>query len=187
MKRNKNAKQVRGAKALDASSSAQSIVRQESGSPAVGSQEVRQGGQGEVPPLPVRRRRGRPPTFTGAPEPQATELVNWLSEGKPLRAWCREPGNPSHMAIYDWIVWDENFALRIAQAREDGYDVHADECIRLADTKPADQVEVGWRRLQIDTRLKLLAKWNPKKYGDRVGVDHAGGVTLNVTTGVPAE
>ncbi len=91
------------------------------------------------------------------------------------------------MAIYDWIVWDENFALRIAQAREDGYDVHADECMRLADTKPADQVEVGWRRLQIDTRLKLLAKWNPRKYGDRVGVDHAGGVSLTVNTGVPSE
>lgn len=82
---------------------------------------------------------------------------------------------------------DKDFDARIARAREDGYDVIADECMRLADTKPADQVEVGWRRLQIDTRLKLLAKWNPKKYGDRVGVDHAGGVTLNVTTGVPAE
>ena len=82
---------------------------------------------------------------------------------------------------------DKTFDARIARAREDGYDVIADECMRLSDTKPADQVEVGWRRLQVDTRLKLLAKWNPKKYGDRVGVDHAGGVTLNVTTGVPAE
>ncbi len=187
MKRNNNAKQVASPEAPDASGSAQPLVRQENWRPYVRRKEVRQGGQGEVPPLPVRRPRGRPPTFTGAPEPQATELVNWLSEGKPLRAWCRELGNPSHVAIYDWIVWDEDFALRIAQAREDGYDVHADECMRLADTKPADQVEVGWRRLQIDTRLKLLAKWNPKKYGDRVGVAHEGGVTLSVTTGVPAE
>ena len=27
---------------------------------------------------------------------------------------------------------------------------------------------LGHRKLQIETRLKLLAKWNPKKYGDRV-------------------
>jgi hypothetical protein len=29
---------------------------------------------------------------------------------------------------------------------------------------------LGHRKLQIETRLKLLAKWNPKKYGDRVAV-----------------
>ena len=27
---------------------------------------------------------------------------------------------------------------------------------------------LGHRKLQIETRLKLLAKWNPKKYGDKV-------------------
>ena len=82
---------------------------------------------------------------------------------------------------------DKDFDARIARARDDGYDVIADECMRLADIEPIDQTHVGWRRLQIETRLKLLAKWNPRKYGDRVGVDHAGGVTLNVTTGVPTE
>jgi len=29
---------------------------------------------------------------------------------------------------------------------------------------------LGHRKLQIETRLKLLAKWNPKKYGERVQV-----------------
>ena len=48
-----------------------------------------------------------------------------------------------------------------------------------------DQVEVTQRRLQVDTILKLLAKWNPKKYGDRQAVAHEGGVTLTVNTGVP--
>ena len=26
-------------------------------------------------------------------------------------------------------------------------------------------------KLRIDTRLKLLAKWNPKKWGDKLDVD----------------
>jgi len=30
------------------------------------------------------------------------------------------------------------------------------------------------RNLRIDTRLKLLAKWNPKKYGDVSKVEHSG-------------
>jgi hypothetical protein len=46
-------------------------------------------------------------------------------------------------------------------------------------------VEVAWRKLQIETRLKLLAKWNPRKYGDRVGIDHAGGVSIVLKTNVP--
>lgn len=31
---------------------------------------------------------------------------------------------------------------------------------------------LGHRKLQIETRLKLLAKWDPKRYGDRLAVDH---------------
>jgi hypothetical protein len=39
--------------------------------------------------------------------------------------------------------------------------------------------------LQIDTRLRLLGKWDPSRYGDRQAVAHEGGVTLHVITGVP--
>ncbi len=31
---------------------------------------------------------------------------------------------------------------------------------------------LGHRKLQIETRLKLLAKWDPKRYGERLAVDH---------------
>ena len=61
----------------------------------------------------------------------------------------------------------------------------ADECLTIADTAPSDSVAVQWQRLRIDTRLKLLAKWNPRRYGDRVGLDHTGGVAIRVITGVP--
>ena len=80
---------------------------------------------------------------------------------------------------------DEQFGLRIARAREDGYDRIADQCVELADLEPTDQVQVGWRRLQVDTRLKLLAKWNPKKYGDRQQLEHQGGVSIVLKTNVP--
>jgi hypothetical protein len=57
----------------------------------------------------------------------------------------------------------------------------AEECLIIADTPKFGQKQVmtedgtattledmlGHRKLQIETRLKLLAKWNPKKYGDR--------------------
>jgi hypothetical protein len=36
---------------------------------------------------------------------------------------------------------------------------------RLTERRVEDML--GHRKLQIDTRLKLLAKWNPRKWGDR--------------------
>ena len=38
------------------------------------------------------------------------------------------------------------------------------------------EVEAG----AIDTRLRLIGKWNAKSYGDKLGVEHSGGVTINV-------
>jgi hypothetical protein len=177
-----DAKQISSTEAPDAGGSALTVVRKEGRRPYVRRKEVRAGGQGEGSQAP--RPIGRPPE--PVPQDLADDLVSWLTLGKPLREWCRQPGNPEWRTVYHWMDKDPDFVARIARAREDGHDVIADECKELADTKPADQVEVAWRRLQVETRLKLLAKWNPKKYGDKVGVDHAGGVNLTVITGVPS-
>ena len=69
-------------------------------------------------------------------------------------------------------------------ARETGEEVIAQECLAIADDGTNDWMEyqvteyttayrlngehVQRSKLRIDTRLKLLAKWNPKKYGDKV-------------------
>ena len=178
-----DAKQITRTEATDAGGSALPVVRKEGRRPYERRKGVRAGGQGQgegQAPRPV----GRPPE--PVPQDLANELVAWLAAGKPLRQWCRLDGKPDFHTVYLWLDKDEEFARRIARAREDGHDVIADECKELADTQPADQVEVAWRRLQVETRLKLLAKWNPKKYGDKVGVDHTGGVNLTVITVVPS-
>jgi hypothetical protein len=40
--------------------------------------------------------------------------------------------------------------------------------LRLVERKLEDML--GHRKLQIETRLKLLSKWNPKKYGERLAL-----------------
>ena len=92
---------------------------------------------------------------------------------------------------------DTEFAARIAHARELGHDAIAEETLEIIDTFPIEAVSdsgsrldaghVSWLKNRVEQRMKLLAKWNPKKYGDKVGVQHEGGVTLNVVTGVPEE
>lgn len=91
-------------------------------------------------------------------------IVDGLAVGIPLRQLCRE--NDIHFsAVYDWMEADEDFSRRIARARERGYHAIADSTIEIADDQDEDPAS---RRVRIDTRLKLLAKWDPKRYGDKV-------------------
>ena len=111
-------------------------------------------------------------------------IVEWISQGKPLREFCRQPRMPSFGAVYDREKLNPEFKERIARAREIGEEVIAQECLTIADDGSNDWMEtfnsegesLGWKlngehvqrsKLRVDTRLKLLAKWNPRKYGDR--------------------
>ena len=124
---------------------------------------------------------GRPSTYDPT---VATRICEMLSEGIPLREICRGQGMPPWRTVYSWMDRDADLAASIARARELGYDAIAEECLRIADTPQSgkkvtmsedgmtETVEdmLGHRKLQIETRLKLLAKWSPKKYGERVQV-----------------
>lgn len=99
-----------------------------------------------------------------------------------MAAICRDEGMPHPSTVRDWMAEREDVSRAIARGREDGEDWLAAECLHIADTPMEGKrtkstlmgVEVtsedmlGHRKLQIETRLKLLAKWNPKKYGDKL-------------------
>jgi len=126
---------------------------------------------------------GRPSKYT---EAIAISICEQLSEGIPLREICRQEGMPAWRTVYDWMWRNEALSTAIARARDIGYDKMAEECLYIADnlhmgkkkvfTSGADDDEdsvtvteedmLGHRKLQIETRLKLLAKFNPKRYGD---------------------
>lgn len=127
-----------------------------------------------------KRPRGRKSTFT----PKiAEEICKRLAEGIPLAEICRDETMPGYRTVSDWKAARPGFAASIARAREDGFDVIAADCLRIADTmlegiekteKADGGTEIrrgdmlGHRKLQIETRLKLLAKWDPKRYGEKV-------------------
>lgn len=137
-------------------------------------------------------KRGRTSTYTAE---MADKIVEWIASGKTLRAFCREPGSPGWRTVYDWISSDQSFAARIAHARDLGADAIAEEALAIADTtvegvtvttddKGTKEVRgdmLGHRKLQVETRLKLLAKWYPQKYGDKIEQTHRGDVQLILT------
>jgi len=112
----------------------------------------------------------------------ANKICNAVSNGIPLRQIAREL-QIEWRTVYNWMDAHPKFASRIARARELGQEAILEDTLRLADTpitgvtktyKANGEVEakeedmLGHRKLQIETRLKLLAKWNPKRYGDKV-------------------
>jgi transposase len=125
---------------------------------------------------------GRPSTFS---QEVADEICERLSQGEPLRQICRDERMPAWQTVYGWKAAHEEFSKRIAHAREAGFDAIAEECLEIADETAFDTVETdqGFRantewisrsKLRVETRLKLLAKWDPKRYGDRVDLNHGG-------------
>ena len=121
------------------------------------------------------------------------EICERLSNGEPLRAICRDERMPAWRTVYDWIDSDPDFAARIAHARDLGFDAIAEEALEIADTtqvgvrserseegfKETREDMLGHRKLRVWTRLQLLAKWCPKKYGDKQAIEMSGGLALN--------
>ena len=138
---------------------------------------------------PKEATKAKEPKKTGRPskyDPEiAREMCEMLSEGIPLREICRSDEKfPAWRTVYDWMKKDADLSTAIACARDMGYDAMAEECLDIADNGNNDWMErldedgrqIGWQvngeaiqrsKLRIETRLKLLAKFNPKKYGDR--------------------
>lgn len=107
------------------------------------------------------------------------EVVDWIEQGKTLRDYCRQEGKPKRRTIDDWRKQDESFSARFARARDIGFDQIAEETLAIADDGSGDTYEddegiervnhdvIQRSRIRIETRLKLLAKWDPRRYGDR--------------------
>jgi hypothetical protein len=42
-------------------------------------------------------------------------------------------------------------------------------------------LDAAEKRVRIDTRLRLLGKWNARQYGDKIEIENTGAKPLNVT------
>lgn len=99
-------------------------------------------------------------------------IIDGLCAGTPLAQLCREQGI-GLSTVYDWKDRDDELAGRIARAREIGFDVIASRTRETARGNGDSTADVQRDKLIIETDLKLLAKWDPKRYGDKqlVGSD----------------
>lgn len=99
-----------------------------------------------------------------------------------LREILRQAGVPKS-TFHDWRKQHPALEEAYQAAKEDGFDNLAHECLEIADDGRRDYCEIESERgsrvvvdtdhiqrakLRVETRLKLLAKWDPKRYGERM-------------------
>ena len=135
---------------------------------------------------------GRPST---KPDPViVNEIIEWIAHGNTLRSYCRQKNKPNWRTIYNWLNKDKEFTERFVRAREVGSDMIADSIMEIMNEQPEmiegdnPRIDPAWVALQkakSDVALKLLSKWFPQRYGDRVDVAAKGDINLTISTGVP--
>lgn len=133
-----------------------------------------------------------------------TEVIDRLSAGESLRAICsylpdretlREPNTfPTEHAVRWWVIEDiEGFASQYTRARDVGLDCMADLALEVSarpqpgtitKDSPLNGIEVTTRdsvdraKLHADTLKWYLSKLAPKRYGDRLKLEHEGQVDV---------
>lgn len=112
-------------------------------------------------------------TKIGRPTLQTPQLVDEvlerISEGEFLAEICREPGKPCRSTFMDWMNAEELLSLRYARARDDGEYARAARITRIARGEEGDSTgDVQRDKLLVDTEFKLLAVFNPRRFGNRM-------------------
>ena len=137
---------------------------------------------------------------TGRPSKRSPEvierIISGLSAGTPLTVICRAEDMPDPANVWRWAQEDKELSQAIAHARTLGFDRIAEEALEIIDGQPEvttsesggsrrDGAYVAWQKLRFEGRLKLLAKWDPKRYGERIAQELSGpdGQPIKTMTG----
>lgn len=119
------------------------------------------------------------------------EILASVRGGKSLRASCAngDDWTPSESTFRLWCDNDAELAAQYARAREDRADRIFEEILVIADSQEGDVIKVDGAdmpnhdliaraRLRIDARKWMLGKMQPKVYGDKLDLNHGGGLTV---------
>jgi hypothetical protein len=128
----------------------------------------------------------------------ADKICAMLADGVSLREVCRADDMPAESTVRHWALEDRNgFFAQYTKAREIGYMRMADELLEIADDGRNDWMQrrtedgttgdavlngehVQRSRLRLDTRKWMLSKVLPKVYGDKLDLNHSGGITVTL-------
>lgn len=125
-------------------------------------------------PVQTSRPVGRPSSYS---DDVAGLICLRLSNGEPLKKICSDPSMPDYSTVWRWVEKHPEFRAVSLRAREIGTHAIADECVEIADNPDLDPND---KKVRIDTRLRLIGKWNRKVFGDRQEISGVDGAPIEV-------
>lgn len=138
----------------------------------------------------------RPSEFT---QDVADAICEKLADGNSLRSICAADDMPARSTVFKWLADPAHSAFvdQYARAREAQAEALFEDILDIADDGSNDYTvkkrpdgseydafdaeHVQRSKLRVDARKWMVAKLAPKKYGDRVELEHSGGINLTVT------
>lgn len=126
---------------------------------------------------------GMPSSYT---QDKADAICLRLSEGESLRSICADDDMPKKATVMRWLSVNEAFRDQYAHAREQQVDSIFEEMLDIADDgrrdysvgedgrEVVDHDHIQRAKLRVETRKWMLGKMAPKKYGDRLDLNHGG-------------
>lgn len=128
---------------------------------------------------PQETKIGRPSDYSDG---LADAICSRIANGESLRSICADEAMPCKSTIMNWLAKDAAFLDQYGRAREAQTHLMAEDALEIADDDSEDTIIgengprpnaewIGRSRLRVETRLKLMALLNPKKYGKRVALE----------------
>jgi len=134
---------------------------------------------------------GRPTLYT--PE-LSYSICERLASGESMRSVSRDDAMPCMATLFKWLSENEAFSEQYAKAKGESADALVEDMLDIADNqveqpllvdglplqidgKPVmvkDAVSVNHAKLRVDVRKWAASKLKPKKYGDKVDLNHGG-------------
>jgi len=112
---------------------------------------------------------------------EAAEICLRISEGESLVAVCRDSALPSIRTVMRWLAENEAFRQDYARAREAKADADADNIGDIAARVLTGEYDPQAARVAIDALKWAASKMQPKKYGDKLDLNHGGGLTVTIS------
>lgn len=130
---------------------------------------------------------GRPSEYT---EEIGILICQRIADGESLRKICKDDDMPARSTVFRWLVHEDGFSDRYTRARELQADAIFDEILDISDDGRNDYMEssddeggiayklngehIQRSRLRVDARKWMAGKLRPKKYGEKLELEHSG-------------
>jgi hypothetical protein len=116
---------------------------------------------------------GRPSDYT---EELVQTICQQLMAGKSLRRICEAEGMPDRVTVHRWMADKPDFATKYAHARIIQADALEEDMAEIEDKTLDGILDPAAARVVLGSKQWRAAKLAPKKYGDKLDLQHSGAV-----------